>query len=70
MLDRGAAPDAEARRRVAIAAGVERDAFLFQQVGQLLGEVGLAVGRQGGDPGIDDLQADQVFERVAGTSAR
>ncbi len=56
-LDRGAAPDAQAGRGVAVAADVQGRAFLLQQAaGQLLGEVGLGVVRQAGDARIDDLR--------------
>ena len=48
-LDRGAAPDAQARRRVAIGADVECDLFLLEQTREALGERGLRVGRQRGD---------------------
>src|ERR1019366_2634367 len=57
-LDRAAAPDAQARRRFAIGGGVEGHIFLFQKVGELLGELRLAGRRQGRDARIDDLQAD------------
>src|ERR1700722_17552478 len=57
-LHRAAAPDAQARRGVAIGGGVEGHAFLFQKVGELLGELRLAGGRERGDPAVDDLQAD------------
>ena len=56
-LDGGAAPDAQAGRRVAIMRDVEGRAFLLDQRDQLLGEVGLRVRRQRGDRGIDHLQA-------------
>ena len=43
-LDRRAAPDAQARRRVAIGADVVGDAFLLQRRGDALGESRLRVG--------------------------
>src|SRR5580692_8037685 len=58
-VDRGAAPDAQARRRIAVAADVERDALLLQQRGEALGEVRLGVVGQGGDLRRDHLQADR-----------
>ena len=57
MLHRGAAPDAQAGRGVAVGADVERRAFLFEERGKLLGEVGLAVVGQGRDARIDHPQA-------------
>src|SRR5215210_4163253 len=43
-LDGGAAPDAQPRRRVAVGAGVERDAFLLQEARECLRCRGLAFG--------------------------
>src|SRR5271170_7862066 len=55
-LDRGAAPDAQARRRVAIGADVEGDLFLLEQTREALGKRGLRVGRERGDLRVDHLQ--------------
>ena len=57
-LDRGAAPDAQAGRRVAIGADVERDLLLFEQARKALGERRLGVGGQRGHVRIDHFQAD------------
>ena len=48
-LDRRAAPDAQARRRVAIGADVVGDLLLFEQRRPALGEGGLRVGGERGD---------------------
>src|SRR5712691_9203576 len=50
LLHRGAAPDAQARRGVAVGAKVVARLFALEQVGHLLGGSGLLVGRQGGEP--------------------
>src|SRR5215475_3629063 len=49
LLHRGAAPDAQARRGVAIGADVVARLLVFQQVGHLLGGGGLLVGRELGE---------------------
>src|ERR1700761_2495069 len=54
-LDRRAAPDAQARRGVAVAADVEGHALLLEQRSELLGEVGLGRFRRAGDALVDDL---------------
>ena len=46
-LDGGAAPDAQARRRVAIVGDVVGDAFLLEQAGERLGEGRLRIARDG-----------------------
>ena len=56
-LSFGAAPDAQARGRGAIAVDVVGDAFLLEQYGDALGYRGLIVGAQGGEIGIGDLEA-------------
>lgn len=56
-LDRGAGPNAQARRGVAVVADVISDTFLFQQADQALGEIRLAVVVKGCDVLVDDLQA-------------
>ncbi len=56
-IHRGAAPDAQARRRVAVVREIVAGAFLLHQRDELLGEVGLRIGRERGDRGIDHLQA-------------
>src|SRR5579863_1060788 len=57
-LDGRAAPDAQARRRVAIGADVEGDLLLLDETRDSLRERGLPVGGKRGDNGIDELQAD------------
>src|SRR5690606_33560724 len=57
-FDRAAAPDAQARRRRAIGAGVVGDAFLFQKRGELLGELGLSGVVERGHARIDHFEAD------------
>ena len=72
-LDRRAAPDAQARRRVAIGADVVGHALLFQQRRQLLRRLGLLLRRQRREPGRDDLQADRgagAGRRILGQEAR
>ena len=72
-LDRGAAPDAQARRRVAIGADVVGDALLLQRGGDLLRERRLRVGRQRRNRGIDDLEAHRgvrADRRVARRGSR
>src|SRR3569832_388726 len=58
-FDRGAAPDAQAGRRVAIMREVESGVLLLDHRHQLLGKVDLGIGRQRRDGGIDYLQADR-----------
>src|SRR3546814_1247203 len=58
-LHRGAAPEPEAHRRVAVAGDVVGDALLLPQRGDSLGRGGLRVLVEGSEPGIDDLQADR-----------
>src|SRR5450830_1079456 len=63
------APDAQARRRVAVIGDVVGDAFLLQQAGERLGERRLIVGRQPRYHRIDHLQADRgvrAFARFIG----
>src|ERR1700733_14062280 len=56
-FDRGAAPDAQARRRVAMAREVIAGAFLFDQTDHLLDEVDLRIRFQRGDRRIGHLHA-------------
>src|SRR5690606_28620414 len=65
-LDGRAAPDAQARRRVAIAADVEGDLFFLEPSGDVLRDRGLTLGVEAGEPRIGELQAD----RGARTSLR
>src|SRR5271169_712534 len=58
-FDGRAAPDAQARRRVAIGIDVVSDAFLVERRRDALNEGGLCVGRQPADVRIDDFQADR-----------
>src|SRR5256885_8989410 len=51
FLDGGAAPDAQARRRVAVGADVVARLLAFEEVGHLLGGRRLLVGGQRGEPG-------------------
>src|SRR6266567_3078765 len=53
----GAAPDAQTRRRGAIAADIQCDAFLFQKTCDLRGSFCLRLLGQSSEPRIDDLQA-------------
>src|SRR6476661_4110271 len=52
----GAAPDAQTRRRRAVAADIERDIFLFQKARDLRGGCCLCILGQSAEPRIDDLQ--------------
>src|SRR5712691_919116 len=55
-LHGGAAPDAQTRRRGAIAADVESDIFLFQKTCDLRGSFSLRLLGQSSEPRIDDLE--------------
>ncbi len=63
---RGSAPDAQARRRVAIGAEIVAGALLLDRGNQLLGEIRLRVRGEGCDRGIDHLHA----YRGVGTNRR
>ncbi len=65
-LHRGAAPDAQPRRRVAIMREIVTCAFLLHQGHQPLGEIGLRVRVKRADRGIDHLHA----HRGIGTDRR
>ena len=65
VSDRRAAPDAQARRRVAVIGDVVGDAFLLQQAGERLGERRLFVGRQPRHRRIDHLQAHRGVRALA-----
>src|SRR5712671_4095362 len=52
----GAAPDAQTRRRGAIAADIQCDIFLFQKTCDLRGSFSLRLLGQSSEPGIDDLE--------------
>src|SRR6266852_5885255 len=52
----GATPDAQTRRRGAIAADVESDIFLFQKACDLRGSFSLRLLGQSSEPRIDDLE--------------
>src|SRR5258707_8520233 len=52
---RGAAPDAQARRRIAIMREIVAGAFLLHQGNELLGKVGLRIRAERRDRGIDHL---------------
>src|SRR6266568_1365943 len=56
-FDGRAAPDSQARRRIAIVREIVTGAFLLYEGNELLGEVDLRVRRQRGDRGIDHLHA-------------
>ena len=59
-LDGGAAPDAQARRGVAIGADVVGDAFASPAAEVIaLAKAAAASARQRGDGGVDDLEADR-----------
>src|SRR5712672_4070979 len=58
-LDGRAAPDAQARRRVAIMGEIVAGAFLLDHGGEVLGETRLRVGGELGHRRIDDLEADR-----------
>src|SRR6478736_9976920 len=55
----GAAPDPQARGRIAVMREIVAGAFLLHERHELLGEIGLRVGRQRSDRGIDHLHADR-----------
>src|SRR5690606_5498571 len=57
-IDRGAAPDAQARRRVAITTDVVGGPLGFQQLRHALDEIALTRVVEGCDPGIGETQAD------------
>src|ERR1022692_4567797 len=59
------APDAQARRGVAVIGDVVGDAFLLEQAGERLGERRLFVGRQPGHRRIDHLQAHRGVRTLA-----
>src|SRR5450830_1406709 len=59
------APDAQARRRVAVIGDVVGDAFLLEQAGQRLGEGRLIVCRQPRHRRIDHFQADRSVRAFA-----
>src|SRR6266851_2509093 len=59
FLHRGAAPDTQARRGVAVGAKVVARLFALEQVGHLRGGSGLPVGRQGGEPWRRDGETDR-----------
>src|SRR5438270_13628929 len=65
-LHRGAAPDPQASRRVAVMREVEAGAFLLHQGNELLGEIGLRVSGERGDRGVDHLET----HRRAGADRR
>src|SRR5713226_5901039 len=58
-LDGGAAPDAQAGRRIAVGIDVVGDAFLLHCRSHALDERGLGLGGKPADRGIDHLQADR-----------
>src|SRR6202453_4510322 len=55
---RRAAPDAQAGRRVAVSADIQRNPFLLKEAREPLGESSLGVGRQSRDRGVHDLETD------------
>src|SRR5882757_4589198 len=57
FFDGGAAPDAQAGRRIAVGTQVVARLFALQQVGHLLGRRRLLVGRKGCEPGCGDIEA-------------
>ena len=69
-LDGRAAPDAQARRRVAIGADVVGDAFLLEQRDDALGERRLRRPSSAATTGSTIDRHTEVLERVAGSAAR
>src|SRR5581483_506253 len=59
LLDGRAAPDAKARRRIAVVCDVVGDAVLFEPRGERFDEIPLPFRRQFRDRGVDHLHADR-----------
>src|SRR4051794_14543581 len=69
-LDCGPAPDAQPRRRVAVALDVVGRALVGQQLGQVLDEGLLAILGQGGERGVGDGKADRGRRAQGGRSCQ